>query len=125
MTRDGPEDVTTFVIVNDRDTQRGNEYARRHDLPLESVIAGDVTEQLGIEDTPAAFVFDANSLLLNKGVVNSLEQMEVLIEEARLGLEALRNGRQESAPPDDLTVTNGAEAVVFVAERHSPERIGG
>jgi methylamine dehydrogenase accessory protein MauD len=84
LMRDPPGEVHVLTLVSHDDERSVREFANRFGLALGNVApAPEISSQLEVENTPLALVLDEEGQVLNSGIVNSLEEMEVLISQAR------------------------------------------
>jgi methylamine dehydrogenase accessory protein MauD len=82
--RDPPEGVSTMVLVTDGGDEAARLLSEAHGLDPRRVASAPSAEStLNVRATPLALLVDEHGRLLNKGIVNSLEQIEVLVAVAR------------------------------------------
>jgi len=72
-------DLDVFLAAEE-EVGRAAEYARRAKTPLPIFVAPKLFRAWEIEGTPFALIADRDRRILRSGVVNNLEQLEVLIE---------------------------------------------
>lgn len=102
LMKDPPEGVTSMVLVTDGDVESAAELVRSHRLDPNRVgLALTAGKLLDVSATPMALLIDGQGRLLKKGIVNTLEQIEVLIAEGRSGGEA---ANQDETEQDSLEV---------------------
>jgi len=102
LLRDPPEGVTPMVLVTDGGSDAAHKLARDHRLDMARVASAPTAASLlNVDSTPLALLMDGGGYLLNKGIVNSLEQIEVLVAQARSG-EAGDVSSEEAAPEGEL-----------------------
>lgn len=83
--RDPPEGVIPMVLVTDGGDEAAQRLSETYGLDPRRVAAAPAAEgALNIRSTPMALLVDEDGRLLNKGIVNSLEQIEVLVAQARM-----------------------------------------
>jgi methylamine dehydrogenase accessory protein MauD len=84
LLRDPPEGVTPMVLVTDGGADAARRLARDHKIDVRRVASAPTAAGLlNAASTPLALLIDGGGRLLNKGIVNSLEQIEVLVAQAR------------------------------------------
>ena len=79
LTRSDPEVHATIAI--DGDTETGLTYLRRHGFS--DGVPAQALEQLDPGDRPFTIILSSTGTVLASGVPNDLEQLEVLVSEAR------------------------------------------
>jgi hypothetical protein len=73
----------SVVLVTDAERERGVQYLSRKGIDLPLIADGDALTRNRVPGTPYAVVTDRSLRVQTAGVVNSLEQIESLVEEAR------------------------------------------
>jgi methylamine dehydrogenase accessory protein MauD len=82
--RDPPEGIRTVALVSGPDEPEVSAFVDKHGFARrDAAYAPAANAALNVETIPAAFVFDADGRTLNKGVPNTLEQLEVLVAQVR------------------------------------------
>lgn len=103
LMRDPPTGVVTTALVLDPGRSSVEAFAVKHRLvPGRVGIAAGVEEQLALTNTPMAIVTDVEGTVVGKGVVNTLEQMEVLVAQSR-------SDRHTESTPLSERQDNGAQ----------------
>jgi methylamine dehydrogenase accessory protein MauD len=79
--RDYPD--FAFFLVGDTSRERAAEYAQRMGTSLPYFVAPGVFETWGVKGTPFVAVVSKDRRIIKSGVVNTLEQLEMLLGAAR------------------------------------------
>ena len=81
--RSDRKELDVFVVSTSGDERSVREWIKRHDLgDVPCILAPAWSDASGITSTPYAVVLDAAQTVVGKGVVNHLEHLESLVEEA-------------------------------------------
>ncbi|MDP1847020.1 MAG: hypothetical protein Q8K79_04430 [Solirubrobacteraceae bacterium] len=112
LMQDPPDGIEVYVVMTTDDHGYGERFATRHRLAPERVLlAPDAAAQLQLTAAPMAMVVDPGGRLTAAGVVNSLEQLEGLVEEGRALEWAMdEEDKSEAAVQVMQTTTNQGSA---------------
>jgi methylamine dehydrogenase accessory protein MauD len=76
-----------LLVISDGDVQSTEEYAARlRGVPV--IASPAIAEAYGVSATPFGVHVDARGLIADKGIINSLEQIESLVEASNVELES-------------------------------------
>lgn len=101
-------EVDAFLI-GEVSAERASDYVRRAGSKLPTFVAPGLFEQWQVHGTPFAAVVDRERRVIGSGVVNTLEQIEALVEEAEATLRD--DGVQAGGDRNDHAVRREASPV--------------
>jgi hypothetical protein len=105
-------DLDVFLAAEE-EPNRAADYARRSRTSLPVFVAPDLFRAWEIEGTPFALIADRERRILRSGVVNNLEQLEVLIE-------SLNAPEDEHVHRPGIDVDGDHEVAATATERQEP-----
>lgn len=82
----------TVIVGIDRDEEEFRQFVQHYKLdqsPLHAIAAPELAKTYAIAGTPYALLVDQQGVLVTKGLVNNLEQMESLLSAADLGFPSI------------------------------------